>query len=140
MSIDTTHFKLASRRHGWNWSQNASDRKGLLSFGCSLEQLELLGMLESHIERLERLEKAARDLAALSKDRQDRGEMTWCRGLSVLDRGCWQLLSGSATLATASAPPLEALASPNWAYKPTRGDFRSRPTRLAWRANSPRAF
>ena len=23
------------------------DRKGLLSFGCSLEQLELLGMLES---------------------------------------------------------------------------------------------
>ena len=68
MSIDTTHFKLASRRHGWNWSQNASDRKGLLSFGCSLEQLELLGMLESHIERLERLEKAARDLAALSKD------------------------------------------------------------------------
>ncbi len=68
MSIDTTHFKLASRRHGWNWSQNASDRKGLLSFGCSLEQLELLGMLESHIERLERLEKAARDLAALSND------------------------------------------------------------------------
>ena len=50
-------------------SQHASDRKGLLSFGCSLEQLELLGMLESHIERLERLEKAARDLAALSKDR-----------------------------------------------------------------------
>lgn len=100
MSIDTTHFKLASRRHGWNWSQNASDRKGLLSFGCSLEQLELLGMLESHIERLERLEKAARDLAALSKDR-----------------------------------PLEPLACPNWAYKPTRGDFRSRPTRLAWRAN-----
>ena len=43
--------------------------KGLLSFGCSLEQLELLEMLESHIERLERLEKAARDLAALSKDR-----------------------------------------------------------------------
>ena len=100
MSIDTTHFQLASRRHGWNWSQNASDRKGLLSFGCSLEQLELLGMLESHIERLERLEKAARDLAALSKDR-----------------------------------PLEPLACPNWASKPTRGDFRSRPTRLAWRAN-----
>ena len=41
-----------------------------MSFGCSLEQLELLGMLESHIERLERLEKAARDLAALSKDRK----------------------------------------------------------------------
>ena len=75
MSIDTTHFKLASQRHGWNWSQNASDRKGLLSFGCSLEQLELLDMLESHIERLERLEKVARDLAALSKDRQDGGEM-----------------------------------------------------------------
>ena len=54
-------------------SQHASDRKGLLSFGCSLEQLELLGMLESHIERLERLEKAARDLAALSKDQPDRG-------------------------------------------------------------------
>lgn len=71
-----------------------------MSFGCSLEQLELLGMLESHIERLERLEKAARDLAALSKDR-----------------------------------PLEALASPNWPYNATRGDFRSRPTRLAWRAN-----
>lgn len=100
MSIDTTHFKLASRRHGWNWSQNASDRKGLLSFGCSLEQLELLGMLESHIERLERLEKAARDFAALSKDQ-----------------------------------PLEPLASPNWPYNATRGDFRSRPTRLAWRAN-----
>jgi hypothetical protein len=32
--------------------------KGLLSFGCILEQLELLEMLESHIERLEkRLEK-----------------------------------------------------------------------------------
>ena len=71
-----------------------------MSFGCSLEQLELLGMLESHIERLERLEKAARDLAALSKDRT-----------------------------------LEALASPNWPYNATRGDFRSRPTRLAWRAN-----
>jgi uncharacterized protein (UPF0335 family) len=41
-----------------------------LSFGCSLEQLELLGMLESHIERLERLEKAARDLAALSNDQR----------------------------------------------------------------------
>ena len=107
MSIDTTHFKLASRRHGWNWSQNASDRKGLLSFGCSLEQLELLGMLESHIERLERLEKAARDLAALSKDQSD----------------------------TTRHPPLEALASPNWPYNATRGDFRSRPTRLAWRAN-----
>ena len=109
MSIDTTHFKLASRRHGWNWSQNASDMKGLLSFGCSLEQLELLGMLESHIERLERLEKAARDLAALSKDRR------------LED--------------TTRHQPLEALASPNWPYNATRGDFRSRPTRLAWRAN-----
>ena len=57
VSIDTTHFRLTSRRHGWNRSQNASDRKGLLSFGCILEQLELLEMLESHIERLERLEK-----------------------------------------------------------------------------------
>ena len=47
--------------------------KGLLSFGCSLEQLELLGMLESHIERLEGLDLAARDLAALSKDQPDRG-------------------------------------------------------------------
>jgi hypothetical protein len=27
-----------------------------------------------------------------------------------------------------------------WAYKATPGDFRSRPTRLAWRANSPRTF
>ena len=108
MSIDTTHFKLASRRHGWNWSQNASDRKGLLSFGCSLEQLELLGMLESHIERLERLEKAARDLAALSKDRFIE------RSVYVTPRG----------------PRV-----PNWAYNATHGDFRSRPTRLAWRAN-----
>jgi hypothetical protein len=49
-------------------SQNASDRKGLLSFGCSLEQLELLEMIESHIERLERAREAARDMAALSKD------------------------------------------------------------------------
>jgi hypothetical protein len=45
---------------------------GRLSFGCSLEQLELLEMLESHIEWLERLEKVARDLVALSKDRKDR--------------------------------------------------------------------
>ena len=53
VSIDTTHFKLASRRHGWNWSQNASDGKGLLSFGCSLEQLELLGMLYRTLELLQ---------------------------------------------------------------------------------------
>jgi hypothetical protein len=45
VSTDTTHFRLTSRRHGWNKSQNASDRKGLLSFGCILEQLELLEML-----------------------------------------------------------------------------------------------
>jgi hypothetical protein len=32
-----------------NMSQNASDRNGLSSFGCILEQLELLEMLESHI-------------------------------------------------------------------------------------------
>jgi hypothetical protein len=69
VSIDTTHFRLTSRRHGRNWSQNASYKTGMLSFGCSLEQLELLEMLESHIERLERAREAARDLAALSKDR-----------------------------------------------------------------------
>ena len=74
-----------------------------MSFGCSLEQLELLGMLESHIERLERLEKAAPDLAALSKGTIKRSP----RGPRV----------------------------PKLAYKATRGDFRSRPTRLAWRAN-----
>ena len=28
VSIDTTHFRLTSRRHGWNMSQSASDRKG----------------------------------------------------------------------------------------------------------------
>ena len=140
MSIDTTHFKLASRRHGWNWSQHASDRKGLLSFGCSLEQLELLRMLESHIERLERLEKAARDLAALSKDRQDGGEMTWCRGLSVLDRGCWQLLSGSATPATAGAPSLEALASPNWPIKPPAATSGVAQQGLHGAPTTPRAF
>ena len=140
VSIDTTHFKLTYRRHGWNWSQNASDRKGLLSFGCSLEQLELLEMLESHIERLERAREPARDLAALSKDRRLPPKSTSCKGFSVLDRGCWQLLSGSASLATAGAPSLKPLACPNWASKPTRGDFKSRPTRLAWRANSARAF
>ena len=30
---------------------------------------------------------------------------------------------------------LEPIACPNWPYNATRGDFRSRPTRLAWRAN-----
>ncbi len=28
VSIDTTHFRLTSRRHGWNMSQSASDMKG----------------------------------------------------------------------------------------------------------------
>jgi hypothetical protein len=56
-----------------NRSQNASDRKGLLSFGCILEQLELLEMLESHIAANAPTSEAARDLAALSKDRQSRG-------------------------------------------------------------------
>jgi hypothetical protein len=88
-----------------NRSQNASDRKGLLSFGCILEQLELLEMLESHIAASVPISEAARDLAALSKDRL-----------------------------------LEPLACPNWAYKATPGDSRSRPTRLAWRASSPRVF
>jgi hypothetical protein len=80
-------------------SQNASDRKGLLRFGCILEQLELL---ESHIAANAPTSEAARDLAALhvSKDR-----------------------------------PLD-----NWAYKATPGDFRSRKTRLVWRASSPCAF
>jgi hypothetical protein len=32
-----------------NMSQNASYNKGLSSFGCILEHLELLEMLESHI-------------------------------------------------------------------------------------------
>ena len=118
VSIDTTHFKLASRRHGWNWSQNASDRKGLLSFGCSLEQLELLGMLESHIERLERLEKAARDLAALSNDRQDRGRSAWSKLQSVLEKCCWQLLTTSSAGDTTWHQPLEALACPNWPINP----------------------
>jgi hypothetical protein len=51
-----------------------------------------------------------------------------------------QLLSGRATLAIAGAPPLEPLVCAKWHYKATPGDFRSRPTRLAWRASSPRAF
>jgi hypothetical protein len=52
-----------------NMSQNASDMKGLLSFGCILEQLELLEMLESHIAANAPTSEAARDLAAISKDR-----------------------------------------------------------------------
>jgi len=140
VSIDTTHFKLASRRHGWNWSQNASDRKGLLSFGCSLEQLELLGMLESHIERLERLEKAARDLAALSNDQRLAPKSTWCRGLSVLDRGCWQLLSGSASPDTTRHQPLEALASPNWPIKPPAVTSGVAQQGLHGAPTTPRAF
>ena len=48
-------------------SQNASDRKGLLSVGCILEQLELLEMLESHIAANAPTAEAARDLAAHRK-------------------------------------------------------------------------
>jgi hypothetical protein len=104
-----------------------------------LEQLELLEMLESHIERLKRAREVARDLAAISKDRQDGGEMAKCRGFSVLSRQVKQLLSGRAGPDTTRHQALEPLACPNWPYNATRGDFRSRPTRLAWRANSPRA-
>ena len=50
-----------------NRSQNASDRKGLLSVGCILEQLELLEMLESHIAANAPTAEAARDLAAHRK-------------------------------------------------------------------------
>jgi hypothetical protein len=64
VSIDTTHFRLASRRHGWNRSQSASDRNGQLSFGCILEQLELLEMLESHIAANAPTAEVARDLAS----------------------------------------------------------------------------
>jgi hypothetical protein len=61
--------------------------------------------------------------------------MTWCRGLSVLSRQVKQLLSGRAGPDTTKHQALEPLACPNWPYNATRGDFRSRPTRLAWRAN-----
>ena len=56
-----------------NKSQNASDKTRLLSFGCILEQLELLEMLESHIAAnapTAEVARESRDLVALSKDRK----------------------------------------------------------------------